>query len=531
LRAVLEAPASELGNAERLERQQLLAAFPDYRELSEMATSLEQQLRGGPVVPKDAATGQAINDMLSALNDNTDTRERMLVDMALSPVPSTFVFPPLRSVEQLQAALEPGAALLVFHAAGGKLFGFVVSGQNLHAWVLGDARAAEREVADFLRALGNYGSKREMATAELAAGDWRAASADIFAKLFAESRFDVANTKRLAIVPDGCLWYLPFEALAMPGANPPAVLLDRMPVHYGPTAGLTVGDARPFRRLQHTGIVANRLGNEAASVGEDAAVAPIEEVVVGPVRLVPPLAAPGYLFASLLDGLVVLDEVELDRNDAYGWSPLPKSRGRNADSLSLWMGLPYDGPERVVLVGFPTAAESGLRGGRRGEATAPGADVFQAVCGLMASGARTVLLSRWRTGGQMNLQLVREFVQELPHGSAADAWQRSVMLAQETPLDPSQEPRLKKLEEGVEPPGAEHPFFWAGYLLVDTGTGVAEVAGGGANDEELAKDAAAVDGANSDAEDGAARRPSALPPQNDFDDSPPTDSPSRTSNP
>jgi hypothetical protein len=70
--------------------------------------------------------------------------------------------------------------------------------------------------------------------------------------------------------------------------------------------------------------------------------------------------------------------------------------------------------------------------------------------------------------------LVREFVQELPHGSAADAWQRSALLARETPLDASQEPRLKQLDDSAEPIGADHPFFWAGYMLLDTGTRPAE---------------------------------------------------------
>ena len=52
---------------------------------------------------------------------------------------------------------------------------------------------------------------------------------------------------------------------------------------------------------------------------------------------------------------------------------------------------------------------------------------------------------------------------------AADAWQRACLLAREAPLDASREPRLKKSDETVELPTAEHPFFWAGYLLVDTG--------------------------------------------------------------
>ncbi|HPP52172.1 MAG TPA: hypothetical protein PK777_04405, partial [Thermoguttaceae bacterium] len=35
--------------------------------------------------------------------------------------------------------------------------------------------------------------------------------------------------------------------------------------------------------------------------------------------------------------------------------------------------------------------------------------------------------------------------------------------------DPEVEPRLKKPGPDEEAPKANHPFFWAGYLLVDTG--------------------------------------------------------------
>ena len=79
-----------------------------------------------------------------------------------------------------------------------------------------------------------------------------------------------------------------------------------------------------------------------------------------------------------------------------------------------------------------------------------------------------MLLSRWQVGGASTQELVREFVQELPHTTANDAWQRSVQLARELQLDPSQEPRVKWRPD--DPPlTAAHPFFWAGYLLLDTG--------------------------------------------------------------
>jgi hypothetical protein len=87
----------------------------------------------------------------------------------------------------------------------------------------------------------------------------------------------------------------------------------------------------------------------------------------------------------------------------------------------------------------------------------------------MSSGARTVLLTRWRTGGRTNFDLVREFAKESADAPAAEAWQRACLLARENPLDQSHEPRLKHSEETGDMPTADHPFFWAGYLVVDTG--------------------------------------------------------------
>jgi len=474
LRAILEAPASELPKAAALERQQLLASSPAYRELSAAAARLYQQLRDGPIVARDGPDAKLLNDQLAAWQQNADAREQQLLSMALSPLPTTLLFPPLRTTAELQRALAPGEALVVFHEAGGNLFGIVVTQKAEHAWQISDQRRLERSLGDVLRSLGNFGRNREMASDELADKDWRTAAADLYELIFAESRIDLAKTGELVIVPDGWLWYVPFEALVVPGGDAATVLADRVPLRYGPTAALAVGDTRPFRRPRHTGIVATALKDDAGS----AALQSLEDAVVGPVNFDPPLAQPGYLLCPLIDELIVLDDVELDRNDPYNWSPLQRGRGRRPtepgarDSLSAWMGLPYEGPERVVLTGFPTAAESGLKGTRRGAGgpTAAGREVFYTVCGLMAGGPRTILLTRWRTGGQMNLQLVREFVQELSQASAADAWQRSVLLARETPLDPAAEPRLKKLDDAVEPPRADHPFFWAGYLLIDTGT-------------------------------------------------------------
>jgi hypothetical protein len=118
--------------------------------------------------------------------------------------------------------------------------------------------------------------------------------------------------------------------------------------------------------------------------------------------------------------------------------------------------------------------------------------MFQMLCGLMASGGRSMLVSRWRTGGKTNFDLVHEYVKELPNVPAAESWQRACLLARDTALDASREPRLKRTDESAEMPTADHPFFWAGYLLVDTGPGAGAEAGEPA-------DGAVADGAKADA--------------------------------
>ena len=147
------------------------------------------------------------------------------------------------------------------------------------------------------------------------------------------------------------------------------------------------------------------------------------------------------------------------------WSPLVVDHGKPGSTLAEWLQLPFGGPDQIILPGFHTPAENALKKG------GPGDEVFLAICGLMGSGCQTVLLSRWRVGGQSSVDLVREFVQEMPNEPAASAWRRSVQLTADRPLDPVGEGRLRATSSATSLAGlkADHPFFWSGYMLVDRG--------------------------------------------------------------
>jgi hypothetical protein len=199
--------------------------------------------------------------------------------------------------------------------------------------------------------------------------------------------------------------------------------------------------------------------------------------VAGPLVLPEPLKEPGRLVSPLLDGLIVLDDIQADVLGEPSYL-LPKSRGASKEKANAWITLPFGGPERLVVTSFKTEAQQGMKSPRRETsrstsarkpAAVVGDDIFQSLCNLMSSGARSVLLSRWRTGGRTNFDLVREFAKESADAPAAEAWQRACLLARENPIDQLHEPRLKRTEETGDMPKADHPFFWAGYLLVDTG--------------------------------------------------------------
>ena len=161
----------------------------------------------------------------------------------------------------------------------------------------------------------------------------------------------------------------------------------------------------------------------------------------------------------------MLDDLALSDRDPFGWAPASIDRGKPGALLSDWLQLPWGGPDVVILPGFHTPAEDAMK---RVGRNLPGNDLFLSVCGLMANGARTVLLSRWRSGGQTSFDLVREFAQELPNTTPADAWQRAVMLTVDSRLNLDAEPRIKRAASD-ETPKASNPFFWAGFMLVDSG--------------------------------------------------------------
>jgi hypothetical protein len=472
VRYLLLSPENALTPAQAEQRRDLMQRAPDFAETVAAVEKLHSQIQTAWVpAPDDDQKKQLArlwDDYMAALQ----RQELELGQIALARLPAGLAFPPMITAAELQSQLTPGQAVLIYHDSPDGLLGFLIAPQASAHWNCGPSSRLAGLVSNFLRALGNYDANREMTTDQLVSDDWHKPSEQLALALLDGSGLSPAAITELIVIPDGLAWYVPFEALRVESENRTEPLTAFCKVRYAPTVGLAFHPPDAWRRVQRTGLAVGEMVTGDKPEERLEKTAPLQAALEAPTVLDIPTAAPTPMLASLLDSLVVLADVDAETPDPLAWAPLPLDRAEQHGALRNWLTLPASGPQRVLLPGMHTIAERGGKTPRRRGADAaanlPGNELFYASCGLMSAGAQTVLLSRWRVGGQSTLDLVREFAQELPHTSAADAWQRSVQLLRESPIDPANELRVKPGKKPVDLTG-NHPFFWAGYLIVDTG--------------------------------------------------------------
>ncbi len=498
LRWLLEAPRDQLDDEAGNQRNALLAHYKEYSALSQQVAQLKTQLQAMPLVidaAKDRAAADAQKTKLAEIARLSGQQEVLLRQMAVDRVHAPLLFPPKRSVKQVQGSLAKGQSLLIFFATSpaakspGELYAFLLTSDAAEYpfWMLSQPPAGfNKATGKLLREMGNFGRDREVPLAELQKTDWQDAAGEIYEQLFAASPSlgspGTLNpaTQELVIVPDSILWYLPFEALQVSdAAGKRQPLISKYRIRYAPTMSLAVPGGQGHLPGGNLAVAVGQLMPGAKEAPRtQAAFDELRRVAPAAVQLPSVLPGPSSVYATLFDRLIVLDDIDT----SAGPLALRPIRGRTTGSAALyspleerlgsagadgWLSLPWGGPAQVMVPGFHTAAEHALSEKEKNPA---GMDAFLSTCGLMASGSRTILLSRWRTGGKTSFDLVREFAQELPQSSASRAWQRSVHLCQATPLTPDEEPRVAAAGGGAL--NGSHPFFWAGYLLVDTGVEV-----------------------------------------------------------
>jgi tetratricopeptide (TPR) repeat protein len=487
LRWVLEGPVEALDRQAQMQRQDLLARYPVYSQLSQQSRAMRTALSAMPLVAEDTAILKQQSQAFGQLAAVSLQQEAILREMAVRREPASLIFPPVRTVADVQKTLPKGHAILAFFATSRQMYGFLLNDEKYGYWPIASAPGVSKELTALLRDLGQYGPLHEIPVKDLGEGNWKQPAGRLLDQLLKGSRADFAQKfDELIIVPDGLLWYVPFEALQVNVGGKQRPLIAQARIRYAPTVSLAstkLGHGR--RATGNTAVVCGKLFPRDDYGVSQAAFEQLAKVLPGAAMLKSPLPAPSSVYSSLFHRLVVFDDINVAGLGPYDWAPVTLEKNKPGNSLNDWLGLPWGGPDEVILPGYHTAAEDAtLKGMNR---LMPGHEIFLSICGLMASGSRTILLSRWRTGGQTSYDIVREFTQELPHIAPSEAWQRAVFLTAGSQLNLAAEPRVasKRGSNPEEAPKANHPFFWAGYMLVDPG--VAPAKDGGPGDAPVIK--------------------------------------------
>jgi hypothetical protein len=466
LRWVVFAPDAALSPEARQQKQDLLSRYPALKDGADRMAQLIDQLARLPVVPdKDSAEATTSQQLYKDLAQVSAEQEALLNAIALRHEPCELAFPPRLVLEEIQARLQPGQVIVATFATGARYHIATITQGSYAIEPLTTSDTVGRDVMNLLRQIGVAERGTTVEPELLQNTEWEPLAAALAEQLVPKLTPEfLTRFEEVIVVPDGALWYLPFEVLRVGSGDQAQMLGQLVKVRYAPTLSTAVPDERVARRFLRTAVLAERV---FARDDEARVAASAEAWRASRPGVVVPLDATGRVPAGFLgttlDQLVVWHEIKDPERSVMGLYPLPLDQARDGSTLDAWMQLPWPGPDVVVLPGYSSVVETNAR------ARAAGDDLFLTVCGLMASGARTVLISRWRVGGQSTLDLTREFVNELGSLSASAAWQRSRQLLAEQELDLTAEPRFRPTEL-ANPLRGEHPYLWAGNLLVDTGT-------------------------------------------------------------
>lgn len=466
LRWVLEGPEERLPPEAAIQKQQLLVQFPRYAALAKQAEQILRPLRQGPLAIDGGETNRGRTQQLQELAKISQQQEVILREMALRRCPALLAFPPRHSLRDIREQLPPRTVVLTFFAVGNDLYGFLFDRERYDYWKIKSTEAVRRNLLALLRAWGHYEANRELTVKELNSTAWQQEAEALLRAIVDGSRADLlGDFDELVIVPDGLAWYIPFEVLGQKREKEFVTLLSTKAVRYLPVLSLSVPSPVGRRIAARSVVVLGRLHPQEPEGTASEVFAFLSRGQAGYVAWGSQLQVPSVVIMPLVDQLVVWDDLRVDASQPLATNLLAALARGPGNTLADWLNLPWGGPDVVVLPGFHTPMESGLRQ----ERTAPvGYDLFLTTCALMANGSRTVLISRWRNAGEICAQLVREFLQELPYEPASESWRRAATLARQWTVNPELEPRIARAS-GSSGLVAEHPFFWAAYMLVDAG--------------------------------------------------------------
>ena len=371
-----------------------------------------------------------------------------------NPRLAAIQYPKPLSLEQVQKeVLKPGATLIEFSLGPEHSFVWAVSRERVMSAILPPSAEIEKLVAAFRKSTRSPVSGL---TAQHAENETARLSGQLYRQLLKPVEAILEGSRSLIVVPDGVLYYVPFEALSPTGRT--GYLLERFPVSYAPSATSLAAAEGPRhsagKLLLAFGDPVYARQAAAGERGPDLAALPYtRDEVNGIAALFPKEKRTVYLGAAAreetvkgeaLDGYRyihfathgILDE----QHPARSGLALSASSGKEDGILQVSeiADLRLDA-ELVTL----SACSTGL-----GELVS-GEGMLGLVRAFLYAGASSVAVSLWNVNDAATATLMKDFYRGLSRGVPGDEALRRA--------------KIELLRQGDTP--WRHPHYWAAFVL------------------------------------------------------------------
>ena len=501
LRWLMHAPKESLSKQALAQKQKFLAANPSYAGLinqsDQIATALDLlPINPAPNSPDQRKQAKLIEE-LAAVSSQQESR---LASFALRREPADMSFPPQPTLEDFQSQIADDQVALVCVATSAYHL-FLLKSNGVQYLDPINSKLMIRSVGGLLKEMGLSDAALDIKTIQDT--KWKTEATEIKTGLFGSfADKDWAQFRELVIVPDGVLWYLPFEALPLTGVDGSEYLSDAVSIRYSPTLGLGFGKQRPPADIKNTAVVTGRMFSRGEAELSHSQFEDFVKTNPDAVQYERSGSVSANYLVTLLDQLIVWSEIKSTRNQPLLINPFQFDTKKPGSTLESWIALPWRGAKNVIMPGINTDGGSGLRGKIYGR------DLFLTSVGLMASGSRSALLSRWATGGKSAIELTKRYANDLPKSGMAQAIFDGRKSVRESDLEYANEPRVRFKKSDPVLKG-EHPFFWAAHMLFSipdgsSATALQKAAGPAVDKPAVAAGDAGKDkqpaGANKDAE-------------------------------
>lgn len=457
-------------------------------EIRRQIARIHHQLRA----PKlDKAEETRLLDELDRLRERWRTLQREAAQQ--SPRYAQLIFPRPATVEEVQSLLDVDAMLLEYATAPEGSMLWAITKDQVHAY-----RLLGREGVPILEAYLKTLREPLMGSDEVA--QHVKLGQQLYRELVGPAEQQLRGKKHLIIVPDGALYYLPFEALILPdspgGARSPETLADvrylveHFRVTYVPSASVLVTQRRersarrqtarfplvafgdpvyreevftegpdiPMRPVPHLGLRGLHLrrlefsGEEVRRLAQIWGI-PLDSAHINvrdraTIERVRELDLSQYRLLHFATHAVLGDEVRWATQPALVLSQESGEGNTNGllqftDILELKLNA-----ELVVL----SACDTGLGRLRDGEG------IVGLTRAFLYAGASAVVVSLWKVEDQSTSLLMEQFYRRLKQGeSRAEALRQAKLEVLHATID------LKAI--GMRQPLAS-PFYWAPFILV-----------------------------------------------------------------